>query len=232
MTPDVCHTRDCPVMAWKQSQERVSFFWGWRGGHMGSVGNMMSSNSSYFLKAPSFWNEKCCRRCILGWWGTCEKMRHAIQNAESQLTHQRTQNVLINTAAVPNMCVSSGSICWLPESKSRICRSSVPPPGLPWTRWSLVIGTWKTASHKLWEEIALKSHAYGHPLSDSKHKQPTGCLKAKPEALSASMFIFTNNGKDDLRDVFIKFTDGASPELARKRSDRIMIQNFIYRLQE
>lgn len=40
-----------------------------------------------------------------------------------------------------------------------------------------------------------------YPLSDSKHMQPTGCLKAKPEALSASIFIFTNNGKDDLREM-------------------------------
>lgn len=32
--------------------------------------------------------------------------------------------------------------------------------------------------------------------------------------------------------MFIKFTDGASPELARKQTDRTMIQNYIYRLQE
>lgn len=32
--------------------------------------------------------------------------------------------------------------------------------------------------------------------------------------------------------MFIKFTDGADQELAHKKSDRIMIQNYIYRLQE
>lgn len=31
--------------------------------------------------------------------------------------------------------------------------------------------------------------------------------------------------------MFIKFTDGADQELAHKQSDRIMIQNYIYRLQ-
>lgn len=118
MTPDVCHTRACAVSV---NSLPLS-----GGGYMGSVESMASSNSSYFSKALGFWNEKCRWRCILGWWGTCEKMRHAIQSAESQLTHQCTQNVLINTAAVPSMCVSSGSICWLPESKSHICCSSVP----------------------------------------------------------------------------------------------------------
>jgi hypothetical protein len=44
--------------------------------------------------------------------------------------------------------------------------------------------------------------------------------------------IFINNGRDGLRNVFIKFTDGPELELACKQSDRIMIQNCIYRLQE
>lgn len=42
--------------------------------------------------------------------------------------------------------------------------------------------------------------------------------------------IYINNGKGDPRRVFIRFTDGADPEVACKQRDRIMIQNYIYRL--
>lgn len=41
------------------------------------------------------------------------------------MTHRCTENVLLNRAAVPCMCVSSGSICWLPGSKPHICCSPV-----------------------------------------------------------------------------------------------------------
>lgn len=35
---------------------------------------------------------------------------------------------------------------------------------------------------------------------------------------------FINNGKDDLRDAFIKLTDGADTEVARKQGGRIRVQ--------
>lgn len=41
--------------------------------------------------------------------------------------------------------------------------------------------------------------------------------------------IFISIGKGDLRGVFIRFTDGADPEVACQQNDRIMIQNCIYR---
>ena len=60
--------------------------------------------------------------------------------------------------------------------------------------------------------------------------RPTGFKKAKSESVWLDNHI--NTGKDDLRDVFVKFTDGADLKVTCKQSGRIMIQNYIYRLQE
>lgn len=46
----------------------------------------------------------------------------------------------------------------------------------------------------------------------------------KPSHLFCLVGHFINNGKDDLRDVFIKFTDGADTEVAHKQGGRIRIQ--------
>lgn len=71
-----------------------------------------------------------------------------------------------------------------------------------------------------------------HSLKSRRHFHTGHGLLESQVRVSACLTIFINNGKEGLRDVFIKFTDGGDPESACEQSDRIMLQNYIYRLQE